>query len=216
MPYSTILFDLDNTLYPASSQLLHHIGERIGVYIQNFLGVGEDEALRLRQRYSAEFGTTLSGLQAYHAVDIEEYLRYIHDITTETFLAVDVELDRLLGEVQGTKAIFTNSPLDHAQRVLKTLNIAQHFSHIFDLRFANFQPKPALAGYHLALDVLCVPASDVIFLEDTARNLAPARELGMTTILIGEEAEDVPLSADHVAPDILAALHVVLEYQAAR
>jgi putative hydrolase of the HAD superfamily len=214
MAHSTVLFDLDSTLYPASSGVPLQFEQRMSAYVQQLLGVDAAEAARIRQRYSAELGTTLRGLQTYHHVDIEDYLRYVHDIDLAMFLAVDAELDRLLGEVQSTKAIFTNAPLEHAERVLAALGIAHHFAHIFDIRFARFVPKPHRAVYDQVLDVLHVAPSDVIFIEDTPGNLAPARALGMTTILISDHADAAGMAVDHVAPNILEALRVVLAYQA--
>ncbi len=214
MTHSTVLFDLDSTLYPASSGIPRQFEQRMGAYVQQLLGVDAAEAARIRKRYSAELGTSLRGLQTYHNVDIEDYLRYVHDIELATFLAVDAELDRLLGEVRSTKAIFTNAPLEHAERVLEALNIAHHFTQIFDIRFAGFVPKPNRAVYDLVLDVLQVAPSEVIFIEDTPGNLAPARALGMTTILINNHADAASAQVDHVVPNILEALQVVLAYQA--
>lgn len=213
MRHSTILFDLDSTLYPASSGVALAFEERMGAYVQQLLGVDAAAAAQIRRRYSTELGTTLRGLQAYHAVDVEDYLRYVHDIELATFLAVDAELDRLLGEVQFTKAIFTNAPLEHAERVLAALNIAHHFTRIFDIRLAGFVPKPDRAVYDLVLDMLQVAPSEVIFIEDTPGNLAPARALGMTTILISDHADAASMEVDHVVPNVLAALRIVLAYQ---
>jgi putative hydrolase of the HAD superfamily len=213
MTYSTVLFDLDSTLYPASSGVPLQFEQRMAAYVQQLLGVDADEAAQIRKRYSTELGTTLRGLQTYHEVDIEDYLRYVHDIDLATFLAVDAELDRLLGEVRYGKAIFTNAPREHAERVLQTLNIAQHFSHIFDIRFAGFVPKPNRAVYDMVLDMLQVAPSEVIFIEDTPGNLAPARALGMTTILIDDQADAASMQVDHVVPNVLEALRVVLAYQ---
>ena len=44
MPISTVLFDLDNTLYPATSGLMKGVDVRIGEYVQKLLGLGEAEA----------------------------------------------------------------------------------------------------------------------------------------------------------------------------
>src|SRR5919206_3086910 len=108
MSLSAVLFDLDNTLYPASSGLMHSVDTRITEYVQNLLGVEPVEAMALRRQYFADYGTTLRGLQHHHAVDAEDYLSYVHDLALESFLASDAELDHLLGEVRATKAIFTN------------------------------------------------------------------------------------------------------------
>jgi putative hydrolase of the HAD superfamily len=213
MAITTILFDLDNTIYPASSGLMKGIDVRINEYVKNLLGLDEHESLRLRKQYYVEYGTTLHGLQRHHSVDADHYLDYVHDIAIESFLASDAELDHLLSLLQATKTIFTNSPADYARRVLQVLGIERHFSHIFDIRFSGFQPKPDPAVYQSVLDALNVDGHAALLVEDTAKNLAPARALGMTTILIGEPNADATALADYVVPDVLAAIRVALELE---
>ena len=210
MPISAVLFDLDNTIYPASSGLMKGVDVRITAYVKNLLGLDDAQAQALRQRYYAEYGTTLNGLQQFHAVDPEDYLSYVHDVAVESFLASDAELDRLLGELQVAKAIFTNAPGDYARRVLRVLGVEQHFAHVFDIRFAGFRPKPDPAVYQRVLDTLGASGAETILIEDTPHNLAPARALGMTTILVGP-ARSPNGTIDYVVADVLAAVRVAIE-----
>jgi putative hydrolase of the HAD superfamily len=211
MPITTVLFDLDNTLYPVSSGLMKGVDVRISEYVQKLLGLDEAEARAIQRRYYAEYGTTLSGLQLHHAVDAEDYLGFVHDIAPDTFLAADAELDQLLSELDATKAIFTNSPGEYAKRVLGALGIERHFSHVFDIRFSKFRPKPDPAVYQLVLDMLGASGDDAILVEDTAKNLPPARALGMTTILLAETSPEPHLAIDYVVPDVLAAVRLAIE-----
>jgi putative hydrolase of the HAD superfamily len=211
MSISAILFDLDNTIYPASSGLMNGVDRRITEYVQNLLGIDRDEAQALRKQYFVSYGTTLRGLQQYHQVDAEEYLAYVHDLALESFLASDAELDHLLSQVAATKAIFTNAPAEYARRVLSVLGIDRHFAHIFDLRFSGFRPKPDPAVYRSVLAALGVAGPAAMLIEDTRQNLAPARELGMTTVLVGEPpAGSADPLTDYVVPDVLAALRIML------
>jgi len=208
MPITTVLFDLDNTIYPASAGLMRGVDVRIGAYVQKLLGLGEDEARAIQKRYYAEYGTTLSGLQLHHAVDPEDYLAFVHDVAPETFLAADAELDRLLDELAATKAIFTNAPAEYAGRVLGVLGIERHFAHVFDIRFARFRPKPDPVVYQSVLDTLGVAGAAAILVEDSPQNLPPARALGMTAILVGEPSDADAALADYVTPDVLAAVRI--------
>jgi len=213
MPISAVLFDLDNTIYPASSGVMKGVDVRITEYVRDLLGIDIEQAQQLRRHYYLTYGTTLNGLQRHHAVDAEHYLGYVHDLAIETFLTSDAELDHLLSQLEATKAIFTNSPAEHARRVLRTMGIERHFAHVFDIRFSGFQPKPDPAVYHSVLDSLGVAGSGVILVEDTPQNLAPARALGMTTILVGEPSDADMSLADHVVPDVLAAVRIALELE---
>ena len=76
----TWVFDLDNTLYPASSNLFAQIDVRIRDYIGRFLGVDADQAYRLQKRYFHDHGTSLKGMMVRHAMDPEPFLEYVHDI----------------------------------------------------------------------------------------------------------------------------------------
>lgn len=215
MPITTVLFDLDNTIYPASSGLMKGIDTRINEYVKNLLGLDEARSLQLRKQYYLEYGTTLHGLQQHHQVDADDYLTFVHDVAIESFLASDAELDHLLSELQAAKAIFTNSPAGYARRVLAVLGIERHFSHVFDIRYSGFRPKPDPAVYQSVLDTLQLDGQAVVLVEDMAKNLPPARALGMTTILVGEADDQAAALADYVVPDVLAAIRVAIELERA-
>lgn len=211
MTLAAILFDLDSTLYPRSAGIQQALDERMNAYVQRVTGCAREEAPLLRESWFRRYGTTLTGLQHEYHIDPEDYLRVIHDIRLETFLKRDPELDDLLEQLDLRRAIFTNSPAEHAARVLHTLGVARHFPLIFDIRFFEFQPKPGLTAYMRALDALGVSADETLLIEDTPQNLPPARQLGMRTILIDEQGvRPADGIADHVAPDIRAALRTVL------
>jgi putative hydrolase of the HAD superfamily len=122
-------------------------------------------------------------------------------------LKLDAELDAALARLPAVKAIFTNSPREHAERVLKAMGLAHHFEHIFDLRYFNFVAKPDPACYQHVLDILGVDGAEALLLEDTPRNLRPAKALSMTTILIGDECVDCD-AADYQVEDVQQALAI--------
>lgn len=212
MAIRAILFDLDNTLYPASSGLMQSLDQRIGDFVERSLGLGVEESLRLRRQYYAEFGTTLRGLHRHHSeVETEDYLEYVHDIALDAFLVSDERLDALLGALEPRKVIFTNSPREYAERVLQTLGIAHHFERIFDLRFFEFFCKPDPSCYTRVVEELGIAGSEALLIEDTVNNLPPARALGMTTILVDEHEQPNAL-ADYVVPDIVAAVELAMNH----
>lgn len=199
MTIRAILFDLDNTLYPATSGVMQHIDRRIGEYVEQILGITGDEALNIRRHYYATYGTTLRGLQQHYPhVETDDYLRFVHDVAIEEFLQRDAALDDMLARLHVPKVIFTNSPREHAERVLQALGLEQHFERIFDLRYFNFVAKPDPACYGHILDELKVDGAEALLLEDTPHNLPPAKDLGMTTILIAEPEVACPAADYHV------------------
>lgn len=208
MSIRAMLFDLDNTLYPASSGLMEHVDRRIGEYVQQWLRLPQQEADAIRHHYYTTYGTTLRGLQQHHGhSETDEYLRFVHDIAIEQYLTANAELDAALADLPVTKVIFTNSPHEHAERVLQALGIAHHFERTFDLRYFNFVPKPSPQPYQHILDELGIAGNEALLLEDTAQNLDPAKALGMKTVLISDRPVVYP-TADYVVADVLTALEL--------
>ena len=58
----TWIFDLDNTLYPASCRLFDQIHARMTQFIGDRLDLSPEAALLLQKTYFCEHGTTLRGL----------------------------------------------------------------------------------------------------------------------------------------------------------
>ena len=206
-----VLFDLDNTLYPSSTGLLHTLDARIISYMCELLHIDEQEAIRIRRGYLESYGTTLRGLQEHHSVDREHYMDYIHDIAIESFLDSDAELEYLLRQIKAPLAIFTNSPLEHTERILQRLGIRQLFDYVFDIRFQEFLPKPHMQSYMRVLENMGVKPHHTIFVEDTLRNLLPAHELGMYTIFLSDTSSQILLEqVDVIMPDVLAAIRHII------
>lgn len=214
MALNAVLFDLDSTLYPRSSGVQQAIDERINSYVQRVTGCAAEDAQALRKQWFVNYGTTLAGMQREYHVDVEDYLNAIHELRLDALLTPDTELDSLLNQLDMRRAIFTNSPAEHAGRVLRSLGIARHFPLIFDVRFLEFVPKPNLSAYTRALDALGVSAEETLLVEDTPQNIPPARRLGMRTILVDEHgAHRAGDLADHVVPNAHAAMRLLIEMQ---
>lgn len=207
MAISTILFDLDDTLYPASSGMGDHVNTRITEYVHRVVGGTYEEAQAMRYHYYHEYGTSLHGLMKLHNIDPDDYLAYIHPESADSLIQPDPKLAELLRTFAVDKHIFTNSPIEYARRVLANIGIADQFGEIFDIRRCDLVPKPIMQSYQLVLDTLQQPAETIAFIEDSAKNLLPAKQLGMTTVLITHEPAS-PV-ADIVAPDIYSALELL-------
>lgn len=188
--FTTIFFDLDETIYPRQTGLMRAIGERIQRYMTHHLGLSPDEARARRKFYYQTYGTTLRGLQHDFHVEVAAYLAYVHDLPLSDFLQPDPALNRMLAGLPQHKAIFTNADTAHAERVLNTLSIRHHFSTIIDIVANNFVCKPNLTPYHNALALTGAEPQRSILVEDNARNLTPAKSLGMTTILVDNVPDD--------------------------
>lgn len=196
MRFSTLFFDLDGTLYENQTGIWQMVGERIDAYMREEVGIPESEVAKLRKGYLESYGTTLRGLHIHHQVDPEAYLHYVHDIPLEEQLSPNGELDALLRRLPQCKWIFTNASREHALRVLAALDVGAHFQGILDVKDMDYRSKPEAGAYALALDLAGErQAARSVFIDDRAENLAPAKTLGATTVLVGTR-EPHP-AADH-------------------
>ncbi len=191
MPFRSLYFDLDDTLYPPSSGLWDAIRERMNLYMQNLIDLPLPEIIKMRQGYLEKFGTTLRGLQSHYEVDRDEYLAFVHDLPLEKYIQPDPELRTLLLSLPQKRWVFTNADANHARRVLTILGVQDCFDGIIDIRAIDFACKPEQVAYERALVISGDddPAQCIIF-DDSVRNLAPARQLGFYTILVGKDGPD--------------------------
>jgi putative hydrolase of the HAD superfamily len=183
----TWLFDLDNTLYPAESGFMGEIVVRITDFVERFTGLPRDEAYRLQKDYLVEHGLTLKGMMLNHGVDPAEFHAIFHDMSLEA-LAHSPDLLAALERLPGRRLIFTNADDVHADRVLARLGLAHLFDDVFHIGSAGYEPKPSPEAFARMNAAHSINPAVTAFFEDAERNLAPAAQLGMTTVLVGAHA----------------------------
>ncbi|GAA4749758.1 pyrimidine 5'-nucleotidase [Sphingomonas daechungensis] len=182
------IFDLDNCLYPAGSQLFELIDERMTAYIERLLGVDAIEARRVQKMHFHGSGTTLAGLMRDHDVDPHHFMGDVHDIPLDR-LTRDDRLVTALSRLPGRKFIHTNGNAEYAWKVLDRLGIAAVVDHLHDIFAADLTPKPELHGYQKLLDQFGIDPTQAVMVEDMVRNLGPAKSLGMTTVWVDNGSE---------------------------
>lgn len=183
----TWLFDLDNTLYPAESGFMGEVEVRMTAFVQKVTGLPREEAYALQKTYLAEHGLTLRGLMLHHGVDPLEFHAIFHDMSLEA-LAHDPDLLAALERLPGRRLIFTNADDVHAERVLERLGLGHLFEDVFHIGSAGYTPKPSPEAFARMNAAHAIDPRAAAFFEDSERNLAPAAQLGMTTVLVGPHA----------------------------
>jgi putative hydrolase of the HAD superfamily len=208
------IFDLDNTLYPASAALFPLIDQRMTTFVGEQLGLPRDQAFALQKQWFLEHGTTLSGMMAQHGVDPHAFLDFVHDIDMSA-LSPDEKLAGAIALLPGRKLVFTNGDEPYARRVLGRLGLADTFEAIHDIHATAYQPKPHPAAYEGLCAAYAIDPKRALFAEDMARNLKPAKTLGMTTLWVdngSEQGHDADRSfIDYTTPDLGHWLLGVLE-----
>ncbi|MGR4001415.1 MAG: pyrimidine 5'-nucleotidase [Alphaproteobacteria bacterium] len=206
------IFDLDDTLYDPGTQIFTEVKSRISRYVERRLGLSAEAARVLRDRYYREYGATLSGLLLEHGVVAEEYLSMVHGVGLDRLHRSEA-LARSLSALPGRRYIHTNSSRHHTERVLGHLGLLELFDDIVDVVATGWRPKPQPEGYALLLLRNGIDPGCAIFFEDSVVNLAPARAVGMATVLVRyggvrEGAEDFGC-VDHVTYDLAGCLRAL-------
>ena len=185
------VFDLDNTLYPASNGLMAEVSSRMTLFVARVLDVAADEALVEQKQLYRKHGTTLRGLMDEYAVDPWSFLDFVHQVD---YGQVDPSprLAEALLALPGRKIVFTNASTKHAERVLDRLGVAHHFEGVFDVAAASWQPKPHPTAYQTLVERHQITPARSVMVEDIAPNLEPAAALGMTTVWLRHKDATAP------------------------
>lgn len=187
-----VLFDLDNTLYPAEKDLFSLIDVRINRYMEEVVAIDSEDVDELRRRYWKDYGATLQGLIRHHGIDPEDYLDYVHAVDVSSRLSSDHELQQAINELSLPSYVFTNGSRCHVDRVVTALGLDGLFAGVFDIRIADYQPKPNPAPYQQVLETLGLSGAQCIMVEDQLQNLRVAKQFGMKTVLVGPGATVEP------------------------
>lgn len=178
------IFDLDNTMYDINLGLFKKISNRITDFIMSKYSLDIDQAKKIQKEYYLKYGLTLRGLIVEKKLEPEEFLDYVHDVEHPELKKND-QLISKIRILEGKKIIFTNATSKHAKKILKILELEHDFDQIIDIKDLEYIPKPDKRSYKKLLECLNLNKENLnktIFVEDTVKNLIPAKELGITTV----------------------------------
>jgi putative hydrolase of the HAD superfamily len=184
MSFTTLLVDLDDTVYPAGNGVWEAIADRIDLYMVERLGLPQAEVPAIRKDLHRRFGTTLRGLASTRQVNRLDYLAFVHDIPLHHYLSPNPGLRAALLSLPQRKVIFTNADQAHAARVLAVLNLADLFEQIIDIHAIWPYCKPMPEAFKIALKKAQTRPDECLFIDDALSNLAGARTVGLSTILV--------------------------------
>jgi putative hydrolase of the HAD superfamily len=188
MRFTTLFFDLDDTLYPSSTGLWQAIKERMTLYMQERLLIPKTDVPVLREQYFKMYGTTLRGLQERHQVNTEEYLAYVHDVPLGQYLTPNPVIRQVITSLPTRNLIFTNADANHAWRVLRTLELDDLFVTVVDVNAIAPYCKPMPESFAIAMDLADEPdPRKCVMIDDLPRTTRAALEVGMASLLYGSE-----------------------------
>lgn len=182
-----LIFDLDNTLYSSTAAMDTGITFRMISCVAEFFKISYEDALTLRKQKLPGFSTTLEWLRHEGLTDTEYYFSQVHPENEADELPCDPELRPLLESIDIPKSILTNSPREHAVRVLAKLNITDLFTDICDIRDCNLNGKPYAGAYQRALQICGGTIDDTVFFDDQYKYTDGYEAIGGTAVIVGSE-----------------------------
>ncbi|MCE7905608.1 MAG: pyrimidine 5'-nucleotidase [Anaerolineae bacterium CFX3] len=207
MKFAAVFFDLDDTLYPASTGLWLAIKERMNVYMRDCMGFDPAEIPTVREKYFREYGTTLRGLQANHQINVDDFLAFVHDLPLRDYLTPDPTLRPVIASIPTRKWIFTNADASHARRVLAALELDGLFDGIVDVNAVAPYCKPMPESFRIAMESAGeTDPARCAMIDDLPRTTRAAREFGMYGILYGQDAPQPDADASFTDWRVLPAL----------
>jgi putative hydrolase of the HAD superfamily len=184
--YTTVFFDLDDTLYPSSTGLWQTLKARMNDYMRERMGFPAAEIPALREKYFLQYGTTLRGLQAHHQIDTADFLAYVHDVPLGDYLIPDPRQRAVIASLGTRNLIFTNSDSAHTRRVLAALELDDLFEAVVDVNAMQPYCKPMPESFAVAMQTAgeSDPARCVM-IDDLPRTTRAARQAGLFSLLFG-------------------------------
>tara|TARA_Y100000590_G_scaffold467363_1_gene646002 strand:- start:6858 stop:7535 length:678 start_codon:yes stop_codon:yes gene_type:complete len=179
----TWIFDLDNTLYSADSGIFQQVHQLMGKFIKEYLNVDLNKAKEIQRKYYKEHGTTLRGLMDNYGVDPDFFLEEVHKLDY-SIVSSNENLNRELKKLKGKKIIYTNANMQHALNVLERIKLSNFFDEIFDIKMADYIPKPEVTPYEKIIEDFNLNPNSSAMFDDIAKNLVPAKKVGFTSVWI--------------------------------
>jgi putative hydrolase of the HAD superfamily len=181
------LFDLDDTLHNASHRAFKELNASMATYMVTYLGLTDEEAAALRNRYWARYGATLTGLQRHHGVKPAHFLAETHKLPgLEAHLHGHAHDLAALRRLPGRKILMTNAPRSYAERVLAAIGLSHVFERLIcveDMQFfGHSRPKPDARMFRVVLARLRLRPAQCVLVEDTLIHQKSARGLGLKTV----------------------------------
>ncbi len=204
------LFDLDNTLYSPTLGIFSQIDLRMKKFISNKIGVTETHAFEIQKKFYKQYGTTLYGLTKHYNINPDEFLNFVHNICLKNLNKCDALRKKII-QLPGRKFIYTNGDSKYAAKILKSLGLNNIFSDIFDIKKANYFPKPMKTSLNKLIKNYDIKPNEIVYFDDLQKNLKTAFLKGITTVLISSANLSEKSYIDFRFKSIINALDMIIK-----
>jgi putative hydrolase of the HAD superfamily len=179
-----LILDCDNTLYPASTNIMALNDAGIARYLTEKMGMSARKAEHVRLGFLRKYGTTLAGLIAEHGVDADEFMAFVHSYDVSPLLKPNPALKAFLCGLDIPCVVLTSANEDHASRVADALGVLDCLDRIYDLKAVDYLGKPHAHAYEKVL--ADYPGEKAVFVDDRMLNFPAAHRLGMVDVWVEE------------------------------
>ncbi|CAL9072714.1 unnamed protein product [Musa acuminata var. zebrina] len=225
-PFDCLLLDLDDTLYSPTIGIGQACKRNIEEFLAGKCGVSAERACSLRVEHFRNHGSSLAGLlDLGHDVHPDEYHSFVHGRLPYELIQPEAELRELLGSITQPKILFTNSDRQHAKRALQRLGIEEECFHRI-ICFETMNPhlfgderedsktpevvlKPSAKAMETAVRLAGFPPHRTLFVDDSERNIAAGKAIGLRTALVGKREKTK--EADYLLDSICALRQLIPE-----
>lgn len=178
MKKTTIISDLDGTLYSRNNGLTSQIDRLADSFLSSMTGMSKDQLTQLEKLYP-------NILDALKVLQIPKSIYYnnVHGRLDYSVLKPDIEMNQLLSSMGLRLFVVSFSPVEHIKKVLTLLDI----EHLVDAAFSMSKEASSNKGscYKNILKQFKLSSDEVSVVGDNYHlDLEPAMHLNLSTALI--------------------------------
>lgn len=182
-----VVWDLDGTLYRYNDFFIESCNIAAAqTVIEMGMDIDFDSAVKMARESEKNFGNSFKFF-GDRGINYESYHHVFHEKIDHIIVAKNIDLKSSLSKLTLPMSVLTNASHDWAVRTLQHLDMLDLFedSRIIALEDVGFKAKAHHKdGFEIALSRINIKAQDALMVEDAARNLVIAKEMGMTTALV--------------------------------
>lgn len=178
MKKTTIISDLDGTLYPKSNGLTRQIDNLADSFLSSATGMSKNQLIRLEEIYP----NILDALKVLQ-IPKKTYYTNVHNKLDYSVLKPNTEMNDLLASMKLNLFVVSLSPAEHIKRVLSLLQLENLVTGAFSISQEISSNKGncyknILQKYNLSEDTVCVVGDNYLL------DIEPAKRLNLSTALI--------------------------------
>jgi putative hydrolase of the HAD superfamily len=199
---TTLVFDLDGVLYPASNGYLENVRDNQRKFLTEKFNLSLEDARRVRKEAFEKHNQTLKGLRSLgYAVEHDEFTEYVRKGYDE-YLSCDLRVNKTLERLKvacskrkGKMVLMTNTAEKQARKCLGALNIDEKLFEdgIYGSSFMGDNAKPMPEAFEMVCEDIGVSPKECVMFEDSFKNLKTCVNLGMGGVFVAGETLEMEL-----------------------